>query len=55
MTITHRMLTPDRLPRRTVLKGVTLGAGAVVLEPFLNRLAAEARGEQPPPRIVFLM
>ncbi len=49
------MLTPDQLDRRTALKGVTLGAGAVVLQPFVNALAAEARGEAPPPRIVFLM
>jgi len=50
-----KMLTPDQLDRRTVLKGVTLGAGAVVLQPFLNALAAEARGEAPPPRIVFVI
>ena len=49
------MLTPDRLDRRSVLKGITLGAGAVVLQPFLSRLAAEARGEAPPPRIIFFM
>lgn len=49
------MATPDQLDRRSVLKGITLGAGAVVLQPFLNRLAAEARGEAPPPRIIFLM
>ena len=50
-----KMLTPDQLDRRTVLKVVTLGAGAVVLQPFLNALAAEARGESPPPRIVFVI
>jgi hypothetical protein len=55
MTTTPRMITPDQLDRRTVLKGVTLGAGAVVLQPFLNALAAEARGEAPPPRIVFVV
>ena len=49
------MLTADQLDRRTCLKGVTLGAGAVVLQPFLNALAAEARGEAPPPRVIFLM
>ena len=32
---------PDRRPR---LKGISLGAGAVVLQPFLNALAAEAAG-----------
>ena len=55
MTTTPRMITPDQLDRRTVLKGVTLGAGAVVLQPFLNALAAEARGEAPPPRIVVVV
>ncbi len=49
------MFTPDQLDRRTVLKGVTLGAGAVLLQPFLQRVAAEARGEAPPPRIIFVM
>jgi hypothetical protein len=55
MITSQRMFTPDQLDRRTALKGVTLGAGAVVLQPFVNALAAEARGEAPPPRIVFLM
>ena len=32
-----KMVTRDQLDRRTVLKGVTLGAGAVVLQPFLQR------------------
>ena len=49
-----RMATPDQLDRRSVLKGITLGTGAVVLQPFLNALAAEASGQAPPPRIVFL-
>jgi hypothetical protein len=49
------MVTPDQIDRRSALKGVTLGAGAVVLQPFLNALAAEARGEAPPPRIFFLI
>jgi hypothetical protein len=49
------MFSPSQLDRRTALKGVTLGAGAVVLQPFLGRLAAEGRGEAPPPRIVFVM
>lgn len=52
---TLNMVTPDQLDRRSVLKGVTLGAGAVVLQPFVNALAAEARGEAPPPRIVFVV
>ena len=50
-----KMVTPDQLDRRTVLKGVTLGAGAILLQPFLQRLAAEARGEAPPKRVVFFM
>ena len=49
------MVTPDHLDRRTVLKGVTLGAGAVVLQPFLNRLAAEAAGQPAPMRVIFFM
>jgi hypothetical protein len=51
---TLKMVTPDHLDRRTCLKSLTLGAGAVVLQPFLNALSAEARGEAPPPRIVFV-
>jgi hypothetical protein len=50
-----KMLTPEQLDRRTVLKGVTLGAGAVVLQPFLQRLAAEEAGQAPPKRFVFFM
>ncbi len=50
-----KMITPDQLDRRCVLKGITLGAGAVVLQPFLNALAAEAAGEAPPPRVVFVI
>ena len=48
------VVTPAQLDRRTAMKGVTLGAGAVVLQPFLNAMATEARGEAPPPRIVFV-
>ena len=55
MTIPPRMLTPNQLDRRSVLKGITLGAGAIVLQPFLNALAAEADGKAPPLRIVFLI
>ena len=50
-----KMITRDQLDRRTVLKGVTLGAGAVVLQPFLQRLAAEQAGQAPPKRFVFFM
>jgi len=49
------MVTPDQVTRRNALKGITLGAGAVVLQPFLNALAAEASGEAPPPRVVFVI
>lgn len=44
-----------RLGRRSVLKGVTLGAGAAVLEPFVRGLEAEAAGQEPPRRVIFLL
>ncbi|QDU19764.1 DUF1552 domain-containing protein [Urbifossiella limnaea] len=50
-----RVVTPDRLDRRTALAGVALGAGAVVLQPFLQRLAAEEAGQPPPKRFIFVM
>lgn len=53
MMLPH-VLDPNRIERRNVLKGVTLGAGAVVLQPFLNSLAAEAEGP-PAPRFIFLI
>ncbi len=49
------ILNPNLVTRRSCLKGITLGAGAVVLQPFLNALAADARGDAPPPRIVFII
>ena len=49
------ILNPNLITRRSCLKGITLGAGAVVLQPFLNGLAADARGDAPPPRIVFVI
>ena len=49
------MVTPDQVTRRSVIKGLTLGAGAVVLQPFLNALAAEAAGKAPPKRVIFFM
>ncbi|MSQ96829.1 MAG: DUF1552 domain-containing protein [Gemmataceae bacterium] len=57
MNITNplNMVTPNQITRRTVLKGITLGAGGVFLQPFLNALAAEARGEAPPLRVIFFM
>lgn len=41
--------------RRSFLKGVTLGAGAIVLQPVLQRLAAQAAGAEAPRRIVFFI
>ena len=54
-SIAPTMVTPDRLDRRSAIKGITLGAGAVVLEPFLRGLAAEAAGQAAPPRIIFFL
>ena len=50
-----KMVTADQLDRRTVLKGITLGAGAVVLQPFLQRLEAQNAGQTPPKRFIFFM
>ena len=47
------ILNPNLITRRACLKGITLGAGAVVLQPFLNALAAEAAGKVAP-RFIFL-
>ena len=44
----HSLITPDLIDRRTVVKGVTLGAGAVILQPFLDSLAAQAAGQAAP-------
>lgn len=41
--------------RRSFLKGVTLGAGAVVLQPVLGQLAAQAAGAEAPRRIIFFI
>jgi hypothetical protein len=49
-----RMATPYHLDRRSALKEITLGAGAVVLQPFLNALAAESASQAPPPLIVWM-
>lgn len=43
------------IDRRSLLKGVTLGAGAFVLQPVLRSLAAEAAGKAAPRRIVFFI
>ena len=57
MNITNplNMVTPNQVTRRNALKGITLGAGAVFLQPFLNALKAEAAGQAPPQRIIFLV
>ena len=47
------ILNPNLITRRACLRGITLGAGAVVLQPFLNALAAEAAGKVAP-RVIFL-
>lgn len=49
------VIDPALIMRRDCLKGVSLGAGAVLLQPFLSALAAEDRGAAPPPRIVFVI
>ena len=54
-SIRPTMVTPDRLDRRSVIKGISLGAGATVLQPFLQGLAAEAAGQAAPPRIIFFI
>lgn len=41
--------------RRDVLKGLSLGASAAVLQPFLSRLALSAEGKLPPPRFLFVV
>lgn len=49
------MIIPNMIDRRTYIQGLTLGAGAVVLQPFLNSLEAQANGEKPQPRLIFVM
>ena len=41
--------------RRDVLKGMTLGAGSVLLAPMLRRLQAEAAGAELPKRFLFVV
>lgn len=44
------------IPRRQLLKGVSLGAGSVVLLPFLKTLAAQEKGTYTTPkRVVFVL
>ena len=51
-----KMVTPDQLDRRTVLKGVTLGAGGILLAPLLQKIAAAAEGNvTPPKRVIFFV
>ncbi len=41
--------------RRDLLKGITLGAGATILSPILNQIAARASGEARTPRRVVIV
>ena len=44
------------ISRRDILKGISLGAGSLVLSPMLSRLSAEAAGAaQKPKRFVFVL
>ena len=49
------MITPNLITRRSCLKGISLGAGAIVLQPFLNSLADQAAGKAAPGRIIFML
>lgn len=49
------IIMPNMIDRRTYIKGITLGTGAVILQPFLNSLSAQANGEKPQPRLIFVM
>ena len=50
------MQTPGQLNRRSILKGVTLGAGGLFLEPLLQKVAAQAAGRPTAPkRVIFLV
>lgn len=43
------------ITRRTLLRKLSLGAGCVILPPFLQRLRAAERGDAPPKRVVFVL
>jgi len=44
------------MKRRTLLKGLSAGAGGLVFAPFLNRLAAEEKGKYTvPKRVIFIL
>jgi len=49
------MITSHDSNRRFFLKGVTLGAGSVVLQPLLQRIEAQAAGKEGPRRVVFVL
>ena len=50
------MLTPDHIDRRSLLKGVTLGAGGVLMAPLLQKVAAAAEGNvATPKRVIFIV
>jgi hypothetical protein len=54
--IAQNMLTPGRHGRRSVLKGVTLGAGSLLFEPLLQKVAAQAAGRPSvPKRAIFFV
>ena len=49
-------LSTHCLHRRSLLKGVTLGAGGILLAPLLQKIAAAADGNvTPPKRVVFIV
>jgi len=48
-------MTAIHAGRRDVLKGLSLGASAVALQPFLSRLALAADGKLPAPRFLFVV
>ena len=43
------------LNRRTLLNGITLGTGSIMLQPALQRISAESAGKPAPQRIIFFV
>ena len=41
--------------RRQLLKGLSLGAGSILLSPMVQRVLANAEGQPRPPRFVFVL
>ena len=41
--------------RRQMLKGLSLGAGSMLLSPMIQRVMANAEGKERPPRFVFVL